>query len=184
MIRRARESEYEEIKLWSDHFFGAPYLSLEEFRKYAKEPDGFLFVCEAEGEIASAALCFAEDKETLMDDMSVTEEEWRKICGKKQGGRLKFAWTKEAYQDRGYSFETVQTMLSEVKKQGTIGVLFTQLWLPKNGDVPYESTAKKLGFFRLKYQKEPWYKEKYAHCRCILCRGMCRCDAEVYVKEL
>ena len=183
MIRRANDDELEEIKLWSDHFFGDPYLSMEEYRKYSAGPDGFLYIFEENGEILSASMAFSENREVLMEDMDVTAEEWDRFCKDKKGVRLKFAWTKEKARGRRLALSVIEAILSDVEKQGTFGAVFTQLWDPKADLVPFEENARELGFRFLRHQRSPWYKQKYAHCRCSVCGGMCRCDADVYVKE-
>ena len=164
-------------------FFGDPYLSLEEYRKYADEPDGFLYVAEEEGEIASASLLFGEDRETLSEDMEIEEADWNRFCKGRGGARLKFVWTREEFKGRGLANETLNAALMAMEGTGRFGAVFTQLWVPKENVVPFENTAKKQGFTFYRHQIEPWYKEKYAHCRCSICGGMCRCNADVYVKE-
>ena len=101
MIRRARETEYEEVKRWSDVFFGDPYLSLEEYRKYADEPDGFLYVAEEEGEIIGCVVY-----RNIVGDVDITNVQ-----------------VKEAHRGRGTGAALMKAAMDEARKSG--GLRFT-----------------------------------------------------------
>ncbi len=186
MIRRACEKDYYAVKKLADLLFGDPYISLDEYRRFAGS--GYLFVDEEEGELAAATLFYPVSAEELLEGMEVSREECERLCKGKAALHFRFLAVHPDKTGQGRGLALLTKSLREIEGDKIFGAVFSQFWIkrgtPEGEKQPMEYLGEKAGFRFLHEQKEPWFKEKYSHCICSVCGGMCRCNARVYVKEL
>ena len=186
MIRRAWEKDLYAVKELADLLFGDPYISLDEYRRFTAS--GYLFVDEERGALAAAALFYPVSAEELLEEMDVSHEEKERLCRGKEALHFRFLAVHPDRVGQGRGFALLTESLRKIKEDGGFGAAFSQFWVrrgtPEGEKQPMEYLGEKAGFRFLHEQKEPWFKEKYSHCICSVCGGMCRCNARVYVKEL
>ncbi len=186
MLRHGDEKDLEQVKKLSDHLFGDPYISTEEYLELLKI--GYLFVAEEDGEIQAASLHHLITPKELSDEMAVTPEMQKDLCKERPALHFRYHAVYEEHTGKGIGSSLLAYALQEMKEDNKYGSVFTQLWVPLNRNMkekqPMEFLAEKLGFSKLHEQGQPWQIEKYKHSYCPVCGGWCRCNARVYYREL
>ena len=180
-MRRAVENDTDELVRFGEDCFGKPYIFESEMRDFINDDSNRLFVVDEEGRIIGAALFIRDDKEKVMEDMEVTEEDFDRICEGKPVLHHKFSMVREDCRGRGIMTGLLSEAFSELEREGIYGAVFGQAWV-KNGTIPMEGICTNMGYTPYKHQISPWWK--FSDRECSVCKGRCKCDAMVYYRKL
>ncbi len=180
-IRKAVSSDTEEIVQFCEDCFGKDYTFIPEMRAFIEDDANRLFVIEEDGRIIAAVLYLKDDKQTVMEDMEVEEEDFDRISKGRPVLHHKFCIVREDCRGRGLMTKLMEDAVAELKREGIYGAVFGQAWI-KQGEMPMENICARTGYQQYKRQIRPWWK--YADRTCNICGGRCKCDAMVYYREL
>ena len=180
-MRRAELSDTDELIEFADDCFGKPYIFREEMVSFIQNDLNRLFVTKENGRIIGAILFLNDSKETIMEDMEVTEEDYERISGGKPILHHKFSIIRDEYRGQGLMTEMLSEAIKELEKEGIFGAIVTQGWI-KQDEIPMEGIFKRMGYIQYKRQIRPWWK--FSNRTCNICGGRCKCDAMVYYRPL
>ncbi|MBR4719182.1 MAG: GNAT family N-acetyltransferase [Lachnospiraceae bacterium] len=179
-MRRAVIEDTEELVKFGEDCFGKPYIFEDEMRGFISDDNNRLFVEEDEGRIIGATLFLNDDKETIMEDMEVTGEDFDRLTAGRPVLHHKFCIVRDDCRGKGVMTKMLEESFSQLEKEGIYGAVFAQAWI-KKGDIPIEGILKNMGYTTYKRQISPWYK--FSDRVCSVCGGRCKCDAMVYYRE-
>lgn len=180
-MRRAVENDTDELVRFGEDCFGKPYIFESEMREFINNEANRLFVVEEDGRITGATLFIKDTKESVMEDMEVTEEDFDRLCDGKPVLHHKFCMVRDDCRGKGIMTGLLSEAFKALEREGIYGAVFGQAWV-KNGDVPMEGICANMGYTLYKHQKSPWFK--FSDRVCSVCGGRCKCDAMVYYRKL
>ena len=153
----------------------------DEMEAVILNDDNRLYVEEEGSRIIGAILFICEDKETIIKDMEVSEEDYDRISKGLPTLHHKFSIVREDSRGKGLMTRMLADAIDSLEQEKRYGAIFTQGWI-RNEQVPMENIFVQNGYVCYKRQIRPWWK--YSDRTCSICNGRCRCDAMVYYRSL
>ena len=180
-MRRAEVKDARELVEFCEDCFGEAYTFEPEMRSFIQNDQNRLFVLDDEKRIKGAVLFLNDSKESIMEDMEVSADDFDRISRGKPILHHKFSIIRDDLRGQGLMTEMLSEAISKLESEGRYGAIFTQGWI-KQEQIPMEGIFKRMGYSEYKRQIRPWWK--YEDRTCNICAGRCKCDAMVYYRPL
>ncbi len=180
-MRRAEVKDTAELVEFAEDCFGEAYTFEPEMRSFIENDNNRLYVVDDEDRIQGAVLFLNDSKETIMEDMEVTSDDFDRISRGKPILHHKFSIIRDDLRGKGMMTDMLSRAISELETEGRYGAIFTQGWI-KDGEIPMEGIFRRMGYSEYKRQIRPWWK--FSDRTCNICGGRCKCDAMVYYRPL
>ena len=180
-MRMARDEDAKAVTALTCLCFGDAYTTEEEISGFISFDENRLYVQYDEQGLAGAILFLAEDRQTMIDNLSIDPADYDRIRKDLRTLHHKFSVVRGDLRGRGLMTLMLEEALEEIRKEGRYGAIFVQAWI-KQDVIPMERIFQRAGYVPYRRQIRPWWK--YENRSCNICGGRCKCDAMVYYRTV
>jgi len=170
---------YDIIKQQCDLRYGEGYMTPQVYDHWMEHPD-MIQIALVDGKFAGYSSMMPVTREEVIQLMAVEPEDVDRISGGRPILYYKSTVVPFEYEGRGHFQALAKVAMDTGRAQG-YSCMFSTAWT-YNGYTPLARPFQRLGFQYLYRRSMLWYDDEgYT---CIICKGRCKCDAEVYYKTL
>lgn len=170
---------YDEIEQLCDLRYGRGYMTRALYSHWMEHPE-MIQIALVDGRFAGCTGMYPVTPEEVVRKLAVVPADVARIAGGRPILYYNTTVVRQEYDGRGYSQAMIRSAVQIARDQG-FGSIFGSAWIYDNA-TPIARTVKRMGFQPLYRRKMLWYDDK--NYTCIICKGPCRCDAEIYYKKL
>lgn len=170
---------YDIIQQECDLRYGPGYMTPEVYAHWMEHPD-MIQIALVDGQYAGYSSMLPVTPEEVTRLMKVDRADVERVAGDRPILYYKSTVIPYAFEGRGHFQALAHAAMDTARAQG-YGSMFSTAWT-YDGYTPLERPFKRLGFVRLYRRGMLWYEDK--NYTCVVCKGPCKCDAEIYYKIL
>lgn len=170
---------YDIIRQHCDQRYGTGYMTEEVYRHWMEHPE-LVQIALVDDQFAGCTGMYPVTPEEVVRKLAVDPADVERIAGNRPILYYNTTMVTKEYDGRGYSQAMIKSALRTARDQG-YGSIFGSAWI-YDGAVPIARTVSRMGFQALYRRKMLWYGDKSY--TCVICKGPCKCDAEIYYKKL
>lgn len=170
---------YDVIQAECDLRYGPGYMTPEVYAHWMEHPE-MIQIALVDGEYAGYSSMLPVSAEEAVRTMKIDPEDVERISAGKPIMYYKSTVIPFAYEGRGHFQALARVAMETARKEG-YGCMFSTAWT-YGGYTPLARPFARLGFQNLYRRSMLWYDDEgYV---CVVCKGRCKCDAEIYYKIL
>jgi len=159
--------------------FGNGYMTREVYSHWMEHPD-MIQIALVDGKFAGYSSMMPVTLEDVLTKMKVDRADVERISGGFPIIYYKSTVIPFEYEGRGI-FQALAKVAIQTSLDQGYGSMFSTAW-SYGGYTPLARPFQRLGFEHLYRRGMLWYDDKgYT---CVICKGPCKCDAEIYYKKL
>lgn len=170
---------YDIIQPLCDLRYGTGYMTREVYAHWMEHPD-MIQIALVDGQFAGYSSMLPVTLDEVVTGMKVNRSDAERIAGGRPILYYKSTVVPFEYEGRGHFQALAHAAMATAREQG-YGSMFSTAWT-YGGYTPLARPFARLGFEHLYRRSMLWYEDK--NYTCIVCKGPCRCDAELYYKKL
>lgn len=170
---------YDIIQPLCDLRYGTGYMTREVYAHWMEHPD-MIQIALVDGQFAGYSSMMPVTLDEVMAKMKVERSDVERIAGGKPILYYKSTVVPFEYEGRGH-FQALAHAAMATAREQDYGSMFSTAWT-YGGYTPLARPFVRLGFEHLYRRSMLWYEDK--NYTCIVCKGPCKCDAEIYYKIL
>lgn len=159
--------------------YGPGYMSRKVYAHWMEHSD-MIQIALVDGRFAGYSSMLPVTEDEVVQTMKVEREDVQSIAAGKPILYYKSTVVPFEYEGRGH-FQALACQAIQTAREQGYGSMFSTAWT-YNGYTPLARPFAHLGFTYLYRRSMLWYGDKgYT---CVICKGPCKCDAEIYYKVL
>lgn len=170
---------YDIIRELCDLRYGEGYMTREVYGHWMERPE-MIQIALVDGDFAGYSSMLPVTAQEVTEKMKVDREDVERIAAGRPIIYYKSTVIPFEYEGRGHFQALARVAISTAREQG-YGSMFSTAWT-YGGYTPLARPFARLGFEYLYRRGMLWYDDK--NYTCIVCKGPCKCDAEIYYKIL